>query len=889
MLANFGDHTILSNLGLSNLVKFTPVNKKKPYLTNWQTASQSLDFCLKEIKTGKADGFGLVTGNGLLAIDFDRENSFNIAKAIGLWLIETDTLSWTSGKAHSLQKLFKIPDNRLKDFVKFNRKSINKYGNIAFVQSEQLELRYNHSQSVLPPSKHPETDCYTWLFTDSIHELNDYQCDCLLNIIYPQKQQSNQTTIAYNHDELDKIIEAINHIDCDCDYDTWSKIGMALFSYFNGSNEGLNVWANWSCTGSKFKGIDELEYKWSNFKKEGINEIKINTLFFIAKDYGYNPKSTPKSDKCSTVTSTKINNNSNNLNIKNNDKKINVKVDSIDEVRNILVNEYAERLKYNELKRIVELDGEEAYLDDLYLQIHEYYGIKISKQIAYDLAVMSAKKNSYHPVKDYLNNLKENSHEIDIKNLSSLLFGTTNKLYDEMVYRHLIGSVARVFIHGCKLDTALILQGKQGIGKSTFFKDLYGSEFFTDSVAGTDRDNLLILHQNWCSELAEFETITGKKASGELKAFLSKSVDTFREPYGRSTRTIKRQCVIVGSVNESEFLVDTTGNRRFWVIPIDQPINLEAVKKYRDVIWYQAKKAFLENENWYLNYKYQKESEDLNKQYLHTDSWDSQQLNNFLTGFEELGIAVRDILIKHLGFSESQIKRNDEQRIAKILTSKGYIKKQKKINGQNIKLWFFTRFEEKIATLATLATSQQNQPLQGSQLGSQLKEIATLENDQENDQNDKVANSDSEVANSNDVVSYLQNPYGSNKVAKVSKVANYFSKVENFEEKQENNKITEVANFEKNLEKSDSKKNQSNLNQLQTDEIKTENLEEESKKYRKALFHEFKVNKITENSEILNYIHEGLNNNHIISFNDLSVDNCCFLINKLRGIVNIIE
>lgn len=103
---------------------------------------------------------------------------------------------------------------------------------------------------------------------------------------------------------------------------------------------------------------------------------------------------------------------------------------------------------------------------------------------------------------------------------------------------------------------------------------------------------MLILHQHWCAELAEFETITSKKASGELKAFLSKSVDTFREPYARSSRTIKRQSIIVGSVNECEFLVDATGNRRFWVIPVKTQIDLEKVSKFRDVIWSQAKSIF---------------------------------------------------------------------------------------------------------------------------------------------------------------------------------------------------------------------------------------------------------------------------------------------------------
>lgn len=116
-----------------------------PYLTNWQKKPQSLKYCFDEIANNKATGYGLVTGNGLLAIDFDGENGFKIATAAAKWLIEVETLSWTSGKAHRLQKLFKIPDNRLKDFENFTNKKIYNYGGIEQIKGEQLELRYKGS------------------------------------------------------------------------------------------------------------------------------------------------------------------------------------------------------------------------------------------------------------------------------------------------------------------------------------------------------------------------------------------------------------------------------------------------------------------------------------------------------------------------------------------------------------------------------------------------------------------------------------------------------------------------------------------------------------------------------------------------------------------------
>ncbi|MGY6530920.1 MAG: VapE domain-containing protein [Cyanobacterium sp.] len=347
---------------------------------------------------------------------------------------------------------------------------------------------------------------------------------------------------------------------------------------------------------------------------------------------------------------------------------------------------YGNRLKYNEMLRIVELDGEPADLENFYIHLSLNEGFKVTKQLAYDVAVELAKNNNYHPVIDYLD-LVQPKLSVDIKKLSTLFFGTNNSLFDEMIYRTLIGSVARLYEPGCKMDTALILHGKQGAYKSTFFKVLYGADFFSDSVAGTDKDDLLVLHQRWCCELAEIEKITTKKKAGELKAFLSRAEDSFREPYGRIIKTYKRKNVIVGTVNETEFLVDPTGNRRFWVVPAFQKIDLKLVAELRDSIWYHAKNAYFAGERWYLSDERQEESEKLNQTYIYHDSWDNEALDNYLTGFEEIGITVREILTNHFDFLIEQVGKPQEMRITKILSQKGWRKVQKRHDGKNRKCW----------------------------------------------------------------------------------------------------------------------------------------------------------------------------------------------------------
>jgi predicted P-loop ATPase len=356
------------------------------------------------------------------------------------------------------------------------------------------------------------------------------------------------------------------------------------------------------------------------------------------------------------------------------------KLSPLQQAWRVVNKEYAHRLRFNELTLSVELDGEAADLDGFYLDLELIHNCSISKDKAYDLAVRCAKQNPYHPVKDYLNNVANTVLPIDIRNLSQRYFGTLDPIYNEMMYRHLIGSVARVFEPGCKKDESVILKGKQGLLKSTFWKVLYGDNFFSDSLKGTDRDDLLVLHQYWALELAEFETIASKKQAGELKAFLSAGVDTFREPYGRHSKPRKRQSVIVGSVNPDSFLVDETGNRRYWVIPVNVGrIDISTVAQERDGIWAAAVAAYRRGEYWYLSYEDERKISELNTDYCHADSWEIP-ISNYILDREM--VTTFEVLTNALDFDKARICKRDEMRVANILRSLGWKKTNFDLSGQ---------------------------------------------------------------------------------------------------------------------------------------------------------------------------------------------------------------
>jgi predicted P-loop ATPase len=133
----------------------------------------------------------------------------------------------------------------------------------------------------------------------------------------------------------------------------------------------------------------------------------------------------------------------------------------------------------------VELNGAPVDVDTAYLALSQHLGVLIGKEICADALLFLAQRRRYNPVVDYLERVSQDAVPISIDNLASRYFLTTNPLYDVFVKKFLISAVARAYQPGCKVDTALILQGSQGQGKSSFFAAL-GGTWFDDSMGPLD-------------------------------------------------------------------------------------------------------------------------------------------------------------------------------------------------------------------------------------------------------------------------------------------------------------------------------------------------------------------------------------------------------------------
>lgn len=194
------------------------------------------------------------------------------------------------------------------------------------------------------------------------------------------------------------------------------------------------------------------------------------------------------------------------------------------------------------------------------------YGIT-GKEKVLDAVALVGHRHSYNEVQEYLRSLKWDG----VQRLDTLLIdylGAEDNIYTRTVSRKaIVAAVARAMQPGCKYDNMPILVGPQGIGKSTFLRIL-GRKWYSDSLTTFEGKEASELIQGiWINEVGELAGMSRSETSA-VKQFLSRTEDIYREPYGRRTSNYPRRCVFWGTTNDSEFLRDRTGNRRFWPVEV---------------------------------------------------------------------------------------------------------------------------------------------------------------------------------------------------------------------------------------------------------------------------------------------------------------------------------
>jgi predicted P-loop ATPase len=716
---------------LPEIFQLTPVRDKKPYIRQWQTTAIPRRDIADAIASGKATGFGLrlgVPSSGVMALDIDgAAPRALLAEIMGAGELPM-TVEFTSGKPDRSQMLFQVPEQYW-DALKPKKKSI-----ASGDTTEDLDFRWNGNQSVLPPSAHPETDGYQWIEGKSpddvsIAELPTTLLEYWLNLIDPPriapagKVASTLTGIPIerlltkaHRDALGGVsegsrdnmgleiacdligVESLGAIECDYKGKNYTlaieQNARELFTaYCRACNPPLDdrdedrIWNSASQRDGKPSNRDEDAMK--NCARSYLKELIGTTRSTGSKHQASAPvKNESGCDYPALAQKLGI--------TLLQDDRGNVKSKLVELTLN-LFNLLGERLKLNQMTNEYEFEGKLLDLNHIKSFISQNLGCDSSTENCIQAVHAIASRFAFHPVRDYLDALKDSPVDFEVfDNLATLFLGNSDPLANRMLAKTLIGAVARVKQPGTKVDTLTVLQGGQGFLKSTFLKVLAGDAWFCDDIRDLEnKDEIAKLARYWLIELAEVDYLMGRKEVESFKRFLSTTADTYRPPYGRSNVRHERTCALFATTNKSEFLKDPTGNRRYWVIRVEAKIDCAAVAKIRDIIWATALAAYDRGDTWWLDDNEESQREAAAVDFQEIDPWqeaiESKWVSIPLTERDDLEMVQVDSIFQVLDVPIERRTQASRNRIGSILRNLGFENKPIWLDGKTKKL--FVRFK----------------------------------------------------------------------------------------------------------------------------------------------------------------------------------------------------
>lgn len=388
--------------------------------------------------------------------------------------------------------------------------------------------------------------------------------------------------------------------------------------------------------------------------------------------------------------------------------------DSLSNIVNIIrYDDNLQNIVYNEFKSTIDVRGSlpwkqvksgwsDADLACVKIYFEKVYGIWSPMKFKDALLGVVSTDRTYHPIKEYFSGLKwDKTPRIDTL-LIDYLGAEDNEYVRAVTRKTLTAAVARIYKPGIKFDSILILNGPQGIGKSTLFSVL-GKNWYSDSLTISDmkdKTSAEKLQGYWILELGELAGM--KRVDVEIvKSFITRTDDKFRQSYGVNVESHPRNNIIVGTTNSEEgFLRDITGNRRFWPVHVSgksklHPWDLKDV----DQIWAEAIVRYNEGEELFLKGEVATKANEVQKQAMEGDdregivadylekllptNWDSMDLyerRSFLNS-GELGatsgsvrrdkVCIMEIWCECFLNERQNLRRYDSYEIETILTRIG--------------------------------------------------------------------------------------------------------------------------------------------------------------------------------------------------------------------------
>jgi predicted P-loop ATPase len=327
----------------------------------------------------------------------------------------------------------------------------------------------------------------------------------------------------------------------------------------------------------------------------------------------------------------------------------------------------------------------------------QWFGFrKLGKSATHEAIDKHAREHSFHPVRDYLDRLKWDGKGRLRTWLHDYLGAEQSEYTEQVGMMFPIAMVARIYRPGCKVDNMIVLEGLQGMLKSTACAVLAGG-YFSDQLPDiTSKEAFQHLRGKWLIEVAELRAYS-RAAIDHFKEFLVRDTERYRPPWGRKEVHEPRQCVFVGTTNKPLYLRDETGNRRFWPVKTGD-IDVDALRRDRDQLFAEAVQLYRAGVPWWPDSEFERQHISAEQEArFEPDAW-QEPIAAFLNRLPEGDLAtpkrttVLQIAVHALDYEEELPTSRDEprgtpinrlgpreqQRIVAILTHLGWEPKRNK-------------------------------------------------------------------------------------------------------------------------------------------------------------------------------------------------------------------
>lgn len=497
--------------------------------------------------------------------------------------------------------------------------------------------------------------------------------------------------------EVARIQAALRYLDPD-PYDLWLQVGMALHSSGDDA-QGFALWTAWAGQSAKFDLADHRR-RWQSFQRRP-GGVTLGSLFAAAKAQGYTPAGPPPEEPPEPPDPPPggpdpPRDDWESWLIRNGRGEV---ITSPANLETVLQHHEAwkellvyDAMSYRSLKRRAPpypggATGEWTDADDTWTAIwmERKYGMRFRNATVAAVVGATAQLRPFHQVVEWLEALPPWDGTERLPHFFSDFCGAPQTAYGAAVGQaFFVAAVARVYDPGCKVDTMLVLEGKQGIGKSRLILTLFEPRWHIEiSYPPGSLDFYQSLRGCWCAEFGELSAFD-KADITRIKQVLTQVQDTYRASYGHHSMNYPRQTIFIGSTNKREWGSDETGMRRFLPIWCNQ-IDINGIAAIRAQLWAEARQRYKNGEPWWDISAAAEEQEkrfDYDAWEEKVADWIEKRTANFIQRPFSINDVYEGAIYGNSARTIPPITRMDQTRLGRILTRLGWQRVRSREQGK---------------------------------------------------------------------------------------------------------------------------------------------------------------------------------------------------------------